>query len=208
MSVARAAGSPVDHACDHLYRRHQLSLVNFARLRGCDEHEAWDVVQELFLRVFRLGMVLPLSSRTEEMQRTWLLRTLRWMLINHHRNRSRLKRGSAVMVESLDHLLEHGHDIPLYETPATEHDRRRTWLLIERSLERLRSCSKPSLWPEIENYLCLGKAASTATARVAVHRARVRLGKFIRRENLDGEVVCRIGRPAVRHVAMKSPNVI
>ena len=43
----------LDLACERLYRRHQATLVAVARRRGCDEHEAWDVVQEVFLRVFR-----------------------------------------------------------------------------------------------------------------------------------------------------------
>jgi DNA-directed RNA polymerase specialized sigma24 family protein len=181
MSVARAAGSPVDHACDHLYRRHQASLVNFARHRGCDEHEAWDVVQELFLRVFRLGMVLPLSSRTEEMQRTWLLRTLRWMLINLHRRRTRLRRGGGSALESLEHLLDEGFDIACGDTPEELHDRQWAMHIVERGLLKLRAGTRPAEWLIMQNAIW-GTDSSTGAQRVASHRARLRLRDCIRRE--------------------------
>lgn len=181
MSVARAAGSPVDHACDHLYRRHQASLVNFARHRGCDEHEAWDVVQELFLRVFRLGMVLPLSSRTEEMQRIWLLRTLRWMLINLHRRRARLRRGGGSVLESLEHLLDEGFDIACGDTPEEQHDRQWAMHIIERGLSKLRATTRPAAWLIMQKALW-GTDSSTGAQRVAAHRARLRLRDYIHRE--------------------------
>lgn len=174
-----------DLACERLYRRHQPSLVKFACLRGCDEHEAWDVVQELFIRAFRLGMIVPLAARTEERQRMWLLRTLRWLICNHHRSRARIRRGGLAAIVSLDGFMDAGHDIPLHVTPATEHDRRHTWSLIERGLEALRSRSRSSSWPEIERSLCHGAPAATPAARVALHRARARLRDFIRHEGAE-----------------------
>lgn len=182
MSVARAAGSPVDHACDHLYRRHQLSLVNFARHRGCDEHEAWDVVQELFLRVFRLGMIQPLSSRTEEMQRTWLLRTLRWMLINLHRRRTRLRRGGGSTLESLELLTEEGREFPAVGTPAGDYDRQWAVTVLDRCLSRLHQTSKPDTWMAFEAGLSDSEVNRTPAMRVAAHRTRVKLRRLIRVE--------------------------
>jgi RNA polymerase sigma factor (sigma-70 family) len=182
MSVAHVAGSPVDHACDNLYRRHQVTLVNFARLRGCDEHEAWDVVQELFLRVFRLGMVLPLSSRTEEMQRTWLLRTLRWMLINLHRRRTRLRRGGSYSIESLELLTEEGREFSAVGTPAGEYDRQWAVSVLERCLSHLHQSSKPDAWMAFEAGLTGSETRSTPAMRVAAHRTRVKLKRLIRVE--------------------------
>ena len=179
MSVA-FAGSPVDHACDHLYRRHQVSLVNFARLRGCDEHEAWDVVQELFLRAFRLGMILPLASRTEEMQRTWLLRSLRWMLINLHRRRTRLRRGGGHALESLDLLIEEGFDFATAGTPAAEYDRQWAAAVLDQCLACLRGSIKPAAWMAFDSAMHGADAPTTPARRVAAHRARVRLRQMIR----------------------------
>ncbi len=182
MSVVRTAGSPVDHVCDHLYRRHQLNLVSFARLRGCDEHEAWDVVQELFLRMFRLGMIMSLAARTEEMQRAWLLRTLRWMIMNLHRHRSRQRRGGGQRLESLDSLVEEGFDFSAAGTPAEDMDRQWARSVLDRCLSRLHQTSKPDAWMAFEAGLSGSEAHRTPAMRVAAHRTRVKLRRLIRVE--------------------------
>jgi DNA-directed RNA polymerase specialized sigma24 family protein len=172
-------------ACERLYQRHQSSLVQFAGRHGCDEHEAWDVVQDLFLRAFRRGMIVELSSWAVEGQRAWLLRTLRWMLCNQHRDRTRQKRGSAAVVESLEQMLDDGHDVPHHVTPATEHDRRWALGVVERGLSRLRASTGAKLWADVEPYLWTRTSQASSATRVAVHRARVRLREFIRSESTE-----------------------
>lgn len=184
---AREAAAPclalqVDLACDRLYRRHHAVLVAFAHRRGCDEHEAWDVVQELFLRLFRRGMIATLGAWGEEAQRAWLLRTLRWVICNQHRERTRLKRGRGHAHESLDHLLDGGVDIPGRDTPATEHDRRWAVAVMQRGIDRLRAGMRPEAWDGFELNLWDEAAPRTPAARVANHRARVRLREMILRE--------------------------
>ncbi|MGV3659169.1 MAG: RNA polymerase sigma factor [Prosthecobacter sp.] len=176
----------IDLACDRLYRRHQATLVAFACRRGCDEHEAWDVVQELFLRTFRRGMLMTLSSWTDEAQRAWLLRALRWLISNHLRDRMRMKRGCSHAHESLEHLLEEGHDIPGHTSPATEHDRRWAVSVLDRGMARLRTDMKPAAWACFESSLWGGnELPSTPAMRVASHRARRRLRELIRCESSE-----------------------
>ncbi len=169
--------------CDRLYRRHLMGLVSFARKTGCDEHAAWDVVQDLFLRILRRGMFIQIATWTEEMQRAWLLRTLRWIIGNQHRDRTRLKRGSAQAHESLDFLLEGGLDISGPGTPATEHDRRWAISVLERGMARLRADLKPAAWAGFESTLWGTSSATTGAMRVAGHRARRRLRELIRCES-------------------------
>lgn len=170
-------------AWEALYRQHQAHLIGFACRRGCDEHEARDVVQELFLRLFRRGTQARISTFPEEGQRAWLTRTLRWIICNRHRDRAALKRGSSQVVESLDDLLGQGLEIPSAGTPATEHDRRWAMAVVERGLAKLRADMKPGAWAGFESNLWGQDVPRTPAMRVASHRARQRLREIILRES-------------------------
>jgi len=169
-------------ACAFLYREHLVELLNLSRQRGVDEHEAHDLVQELFLRIFHLGLFRVLAERPYQARRAWLARTLRWMIINQHRHRSRLRRGGAVCVESLDALVNEGLEITSGEAPDVLHDRRWAMNVLERGLIRLRRTLKPAAWPVMEGILADDGPAATGKQRVAAHRARMRLREMIRSE--------------------------
>lgn len=172
-------------ACEGLYRRHQGSMVALACRRGCDEHEAWDVVQEVFLNMFRRGLIPKLSALTDETQRGWLLRALKWTVGKQRRDQSRQKRGSGHAPDSLDDLLENGVEIACHVTPATEHDRRWLMAVLERGIARLRADMKPGAWAGFEMMLWERRtaAAHSSAMRVAGCRARRRLREIIRRES-------------------------
>jgi len=190
MQVAHA-GTQLDRACDHLYRHHQASLVNFACLRGCDEHEAFDAVQDLFLRLFRHGLLFSLAERPVEWQRARLLRILRWMILNQWRHKATVRRGSGAEMASLEAMLEEGQDVASSGTPASEHDRSWAMSVVDRGLHRLRSSVSVAKWSSIEPALLGGLSAEmdvcrTPALRVAVHRARVRLREFVAMEAGSG----------------------
>lgn len=179
-----SAGGSLDSDWDRLYESHQLSLVRYATLRGCDEHEAWDIVQELFLRVHRRGMIALLIAKSEDLQRAWLMRTLLWMILNAHRHKSAIRRSGGYALESLDLLLESGQEVASETTPASDYDRAWAASVMERGLSRLRSFLSSNAWQSIEPNL-LGQNAKDLdqrpdpTLRVAVHRARVRLRELL-----------------------------
>ena len=176
----RNSQSQADFEWDRLYQSHQLSLVRYATLRGFDEHEAWDIVQELFLRVHRRGMLVSLVAKTEEMQRAWLMRTLLWMVHNARRHKLAIRRSGGYVAESLDSLMESGQEVASHSTPASEYDRAWVASVMERGMCRLRGLLTSSAWQSIEPSL-LGQSASelnqhpSPKLRVAVHRARNRL---------------------------------
>lgn len=183
MSHAHLDSSPEAYAdntaCSILYDQHHAELLHLSRQRGVDEHEAHDLVQELFLRIFHLGLFRVLAERPYQARRAWLVRTLRWMIINQHRHRSRLRRGGAVCVESLEALVEQGHEITSGDAPDVLHDRRWAMNLLERGLIRLRSTLKPAAWPVMEGILAGDGPAASGKQRVAAHRARKHLRKMI-----------------------------
>jgi DNA-directed RNA polymerase specialized sigma24 family protein len=183
----RRSHSQADSDWDRFYQSHQLSLVRYATLRGFDEHEAWDIVQELFLRVHRKGMLELLVAKSEEMQRAWLMRTLLWMIHNARRHKLAIRRSGGHVPESLDLLLESGQEVAIHSTPASEYDRAWAKSVMERGLSRLRSLLTSSAWQGIESSI-LGQDASeydrrpSPKLRVAVHRARLRLRGFLTME--------------------------
>lgn len=152
------------------------------------------MVQELFLRVFRLGLIVPLASRTEEMQRSWLLRTLRWMLMNLHRGRTRLRRGGGHAFESLDSLVEEGFEFSAAGTPAEDLDRQWATAVLDRCLSRVCGSIKPAAWLAFEAGLDGTEYSSTPAARVAAHRTRVRLRKLIRVEACEDSLLHAVSR--------------
>ena len=174
-------------ACDLLYQCHQLSLVKFARHRGCDEHEAWDAVQELFLRIFRLGMLESLCAKPQESQRAWLVRSLNWIVLNKWRHKNAIRRGDGNRTLSIDTLLEQGNELPGTGSPESDYDRRWVMSVIERGMSRLRSSVSDLQWKKIEpSLLGMDQAEDvpdyTPALRVAVHRARSRLRDLIASE--------------------------
>ncbi|OYW78119.1 MAG: hypothetical protein B7Z37_01210 [Verrucomicrobia bacterium 12-59-8] len=177
----------LDQACELLYQSHQLCLVRFACQRGCDEHEAWDAVQELFLRIFRIGMLEPLCAKPLEWQRAWLLRTLNWIVLNKWRHKNAMRRGDASLTVSIDTLLEQGRELPGPRSPEAEHDHAWIRSVIERGVNRLRSSVGDLQWQRIEPSLFGTEYAEvvpdyTPALRVAVHRARNRLRNMIATE--------------------------
>jgi DNA-directed RNA polymerase specialized sigma24 family protein len=194
--IAKAnSGDSVDSKWDRLYQRHQLSLVRYACQRGCDEHEAWDVVQELFLRVHRRGMLVSLVAKTEEMQRAWLMRTLLWVIHNARRHKLAIRRSGGYVAESLDAMMESGQEVGCHSTPASEYDRAWAASVVERGLSRLRGLLASSAWKSIEPSL-LGQSDKdfdkqpNPNLRVAVHRARIRLREFLAFEAGAGGNLC------------------
>lgn len=189
-TLSQDMSDEINAACTALYHDHHRWLLAFAIQRGCDEHEASDLIQELFLRVFRLGMIGVLSRRPPAARRAWLQRTLRWMLMNHHRHRTRLRRGGSLAPESLEVLLAEGNDVPGGCPPDEQHDRRWAMRVIERGIQNVRASIKPSLWPLLESSLCGDGGSLTGSQRVAAHRARVRLREEIRAEARYHELLC------------------
>lgn len=182
-AVVLAAGGETDLACERLYRCHQRSLVAVARRRGCDEHEAWDVVQDVFFNLFRRGTLTKIATLGEDGQRAWLMRALKWTLGNQRRDQARLKRGRQHGHDSLEDLMESGMEIACHGTPATEHDRRWMVAVVERGLARLRADMKPAAWAGFESSLWGDAVCQTGGERVARHRAKRRLQELIRYES-------------------------
>jgi DNA-directed RNA polymerase specialized sigma24 family protein len=177
-------GQSIAQACAELYRLHHGGLIRQAGLRGWDEHEAWDLVQELFLRLFKSGMIGRVAALPEGGQRAWLLQTLSWMSGNLRRSRYTRRRGDGQVPQSLDLLLQEGFDPAGVGTPESAHDRAWAMAVLSRSMHRLRATVSHQQWHRLEASLVSPAPGErpAAAERVALYRARGRLRQFIARE--------------------------
>lgn len=185
--------SRLNHACEELYHHHRSRMIHYAHARGCDEHEALDLVQDVFLRLFRLNLLISLAARPREVQAGLLTRTLRWLILNRIRQRMSSKCGLGQKAESLDALLEDGMDIPCPGNPATEFDLAWAKAALNRSMNRLYSSVSPMIWESLESNLFdhkLSGKAATPALRVAMHRARLRLREIVTQEVGAGTDIC------------------
>lgn len=177
----------IERACECLYVSHRRRLVQYARLRGCDDDDAEDVVQELFLRLIRLGLLVRLSAESDATQTAHLTRTLRCMIMNQWRNSMRMRRGGGCAPLSLHDMMEDGQEVPCASNPSVDHDHAWAVNLLERGLELLRRRMGPVRWRSIEPSLMDeapsdGFRPAEVAQRVAAHRARIELRRFLTRE--------------------------
>lgn len=169
---------------EQLYRDHHGDLVGLAIRGGCDVEDAKDLVQELFLRLFKRGMLPMLITQPVERQKIVLRKTLKWMTSNFHRHRRSVGRGAGYTASSLDLMMENGEELASYETPVSRQDRKWVTGLLGRSLERLRVTVNERQWSLIEEALFGSPTfeeggTRTGRVRVALYRARLRLREFV-----------------------------
>jgi DNA-directed RNA polymerase specialized sigma24 family protein len=152
--------------------------------RGCDEHEAEDVVQEMFASLVRVDRLEELDALPEADQAAVLGRRLKCALMNHWRDRQRLCRQAKRTV-SLTEMEEHEWHPSTHGTPATELDRRWALQRVSEALTRLRSeCG--SRWQVLEQafFSSSRDEAASNRDRVTLCRARERLRSLLRPQEL------------------------
>jgi DNA-directed RNA polymerase specialized sigma24 family protein len=177
---------PTDHEeeWEVLYRDHWADLARFASQSGCAIEDAEDLVQELFIRLFKNGLIWSLLSQPVERQRIVLRKTLKWMTFNWFRKKRASYRTPDYGALSLDLMMENGEELAMLETPVAIQNRSWAYLVIQRSLARLRADLDASVWIQLEESLFEERefrdtGAKVVSKRVALHRARARLRDLI-----------------------------
>jgi len=174
----------LDRAWEGLYRSHQTDLARLAVHRGCSVEDAEDLVQDLFMRLFRNGTIPMLAPQPVERQRIFLRRTLRWMISNWFRHQRSSCRRSICSAVSLELMMENGEELAIFETPLSLQDRCWAISVIRRSLAKLRAGLETEAWKQLEASLFdspaeRGKGAQVVSRRVALYRARAKLRDLI-----------------------------
>ncbi len=170
----------VSHSLAHCqasqtYLKHRCRLIEVARLRGCDHQQAEDIVQDIFMKLFRLGQLDKLHELTERKQAAVLRYRLKSALLNQWRNSQRQRRAARLTV-SISELEECEWHPVIQKTPSSELDRLWAIQMVSEALAKL-GAEYGSHWHMVETVLYNeGNAGTLSVAhRVALCRARKRL---------------------------------
>lgn len=158
-------------------------VVAYLRRRGLDA-DAEDVTQEIFLRLFR-GGVLDRATESSGRFRDLLLAVTKHALADHWRAAGAVKRGGRADVRPLG-------DVDPASPTSEDVTFQQEWLLnlIEHCLERLRT-DHPNYHRALRLTLFEGKARADAAAELGhseasvrnwVHRGRRKLISYVREE--------------------------
>jgi len=165
------------------YLSHRRRLIALAMSRGFDEHEAEDAVQDLFAALVRVDRLEELEALPEQEQAVVLACRLKSLLMNRRRDSHRLCRATHRAVALAD--LEEVNWQPTHEmTPAVELARAWALGMVSKALRRLRTECGTSTWSTVAPALRGEPSDGSARCRVAVHRARRRLGELMPREEV------------------------
>jgi hypothetical protein len=189
-------------------------LHAFVQRRGYDCHQAEDLTQEFFARLFGRKFHLDLN-RTAQQCRAYMIKALQNFLANEWHREHCQKRGGGGIPLPLDDLAAERYADELVESriPEAQCDQQWASALLERALgrlrreytdagnaelfERLRVClpGAESEWDYAR--LAAASGASAPATRMAVHRLRRRYGELVRaeiagtvsdREDVDEEI--------------------
>jgi RNA polymerase sigma-70 factor (ECF subfamily) len=164
-------------AFTELFKAYQARVYRLAITVLRDEHEAEDVVQDVFVRIFERIK----DYRGESAFSTWLTA----IVVNHCRDR--LRRRKLRRAFSLDRLRGHASEDDLNELVQQRQQRQSLWALVNRLEDKYRL-------PVILHYhegLACDEVAQALNLRIStvysrLNFARVRLRAMLR-EQSDGE---------------------
>ena len=117
---------------DAIYEEHQRALYAYFFGRTADREQALDLLQELFLRVWR--SLLSLESLAPEKRQFWLFAVARNLVVDHYRSRAARDRTEAAAEST-----SRARSSRCLKQPSTHVRSNSSW--IERSAACPRSCA-------------------------------------------------------------------
>ena len=132
-------------ALEVLARTYWYPLYAYVRRRGHDEHDAKDLTQEFFARLFARNDLSRLDRERGKF-RAFLLASMNHFLAKDWRDDNTLNRGGGQTVLSLDAAAEGWY----LQEPATDETPKNFMIVAgpRRSSSRLRRICVTSLWPQ------------------------------------------------------------
>lgn len=197
-SVVLRAGQGAEEALLNLCQAYWPPLYGYLRRRGQSVHDAQDLTQSFFAHLLE-GQALRTVAPAKGRFRSFLLASLKHFVDNEWHKGHTLKRGRDFSFISWDALkpLERDSLGPSDTLPPEKwFDRRWAWIVLERTIDRLRNeyaaAGRVDLFEQLED--CLTDSAASRSYReiaanlkmtegavkVSVHRLRRRFGELLR----------------------------
>jgi RNA polymerase sigma-70 factor (ECF subfamily) len=200
--VQRASDAPLEGraALEQLCRTYRPPVLAYVRANGYAGDVAEDLVQSFFLRFVERAFYADADARRGRF-RTFLLTAVKRFLIDAAKESSRLKRGGAHKIQSLDDARDAVEAPSADGDPESAFEREWAFAVLQTALERLREeaerAGKGAWFAQVSDYVldasgrvdyaraaeALGVRANTLA--VAVHRLRQRLRELVAQEIED-----------------------
>src|SRR5215467_8085725 len=200
LSASRQNSDTAVAALEKLCRSYWYPLYVFVRRRGYEAHEAQDLTQGFFARLFEKNYLADLD-RTKGKFRSFLLAALEHYLANEWRRAQAQKRGGNVTFISLDDPTPEQQYLQISAPnllPEKLFEKQWATTLLEQVLTRLRgefvASGKAAFFEELKIFLTGEKRAvsyaelatkfamTEAALKMAVSRMRHRYGELLREE--------------------------
>jgi len=170
-------------AWEALIKRHQERMLNLAYQFTGDRDEAWDLAQEIFVRLYlRLDQYDPARPF-----RFWFSSLARHLCIDHYRSRRERQRLATVALEAADQIAAPGPSPEQHLARREERDR------ILAALDALSAISREAIVLKDLQEMTLEEIAQSldlpiGTVKSRIFRARIELGRALLRQRRAGAV--------------------
>ena len=153
---------------------YQPLLMAYLRKRGVNEHDAADVVQEVFARLVPAMADFELDTERGRF-RTWLWRVTHNALSDWARRRATRDRAEQEWIDQ--------HEPPADDAPHGEWDEMYRRRILEVVLERVRASSLPATWSCFEGRILNGRPAAeiAAALEISVNAVYVNASRLLAR---------------------------
>lgn len=143
--------------------------------------DAQDLVQEVFVRLFRAQKLVSLAGLSAEVQAAHLLKTLGWVMAAFHRHHQARRRIHPEQLVPLPLLMESGWDLADPVQPVGRFEQKWLGAILEECLQKVAADVPSELWQKMEAMLWmesvepfLGPVSSRERTRLSRIRSRLR----------------------------------
>jgi RNA polymerase sigma-70 factor (ECF subfamily) len=153
---------------------YQPLILAYARKRGASEHDAADIVQEVFARLVPAMAHFEFNAERGRF-RTWLWSVTHNALVDWARRRATRDRAERVWADQNEFLAESDESSDWYKM---YHSR-----ILQVALERVRASTQPLTWACFEGRILAGRPASevASEAGVSVNAVYVNASRLLSR---------------------------